>query len=322
MTVLVIGGAGYIGSHTSFLLHEQGYEVIILDDLSTGHKEALLPEAVFYEGDFGNIDLLHQIFTSHKIDAIMHFAAKASVPDSVVNPMKYYDTNVSKLQKLLDICVEYKIFNFIFSSSAAVYGESEEQPLDENVDLIPINPYGRTKLIGELMLQDYSKAYGLNFCAFRYFCAAGDSHKYPIGEAHAPEDHLIPKTIQKALNGEEGIIFGNKYPTKDGTCIRDFVHVEDIAKAHILGLQYIQEGHSSDSFNLGSGEGYSVLEIMTTLQNYLDFSYSIAPPREGDPAMLIATNEKAKEKLSWSPDASSLDNILSSAINWEKTRQY
>lgn len=322
MTILVIGGAGYIGSHTSFLLHEQGYEVIILDDLSTGYKEALLPEAIFYEGDFGDINLLNKIFTTHKIDAIMHFAAKASVPDSVVNPMKYYDTNVSRLQRLLDTCVEYKIFNFIFSSSAAVYGESEKQPLDEDIDLIPINPYGRTKLIGELMLQDYSKAYGINYCAFRYFCAAGDSNKYPIGEAHKPEDHLIPKTIQKALHGENGIIFGNQYDTKDGTCIRDFVHVEDIAMAHILGLQYIQNGNPSDSFNLGSGEGYSVLEIMKTLQNYLDFSYSIAPPREGDPAMLIATNYKAKEKLSWSPDASSLDNILSSAIHWEKTRKY
>jgi UDP-glucose 4-epimerase len=322
MTILVIGGAGYIGSHTSFLLHEQGYEVIILDDLSTGYKEALLPEAIFYEGDFGDINLLNKIFTTHKIDAIMHFAAKASVPDSVVNPMKYYDTNVSRLQRLLDTCVEHKIFNFIFSSSAAVYGESEKQPLDEDIDLIPINPYGRTKLIGELMLQDYSKAYGINYCAFRYFCAAGDSNKYPIGEAHRPEDHLIPKTIQKALRGENGIVFGNQYDTKDGTCVRDFVHVEDIAMAHILGLRYIQNGNPSDSFNLGSGEGYSVLEIMKTLQNYLDFSYSIAAPREGDPAMLIATNYKAKEKLSWSPDASSLDNILSSAIHWEKTRKY
>ena len=323
MTVLITGGAGYIGSHTNRLLNEKGIETIVLDDLSDGHREAVVC-GTFIEGDCGDSALLDKIMSEYTIDAVIHFAAFASVPDSVVRPARYYKNNVTNMQTLLDVSIEHGIKYFVFSSSASTFGNPISIPMDENHPQNPINPYGFTKLAGERLLKDYERAYGIKYCMFRYFCAAGDSKDSLIGEAHDPETHLIPVMIKAAKEGNPFKVFGNDYDTIDGSGVRDFIHVLDIANAHYLGLKYIIDNQKSEDFNLGSNTGYSVLEMVSCLSKVTGcpVPYEIAPRREGDPPSLVASNEKARRLLCWEASNSDIENILKSAWNWEMNRRY
>lgn len=322
MKVLITGGAGYIGSHCNRYLNEKGIETVVLDDLSDGHREAVT-EGIFVKGDFGDAGLLDRLMEEYSFAAVIHFAAFASVPDSVIRPARYYRNNVAGMQTLLDACVKHGIQYFVFSSSAATFGNPQYIPIDEKHPQEPINPYGMTKLIGEHMLADYDRAYGLKYCAFRYFCAAGASDDALIGEAHNPETHLIPVMIKAAKEGKPFKVFGNDYHTRDGSCIRDFIHVTDIADAHLKGLEYIMENHTSEDFNLGSGVGYTVLEMVDVLKKITgkDVPYEIAERREGDPESLVASSEKAEKILGWKAENSSIEKMLESAWKWESRRK-
>lgn len=323
MRVLITGGAGYIGSHANDYLQEKGIDTIVLDDLSDGHREAV-KRGEFVEGSFGDAALLDGIFESGGIDAVIHFAAFASVPDSVTRPARYYENNVTNMQTLLDACVKYGIKHFVFSSSAATFGNPKYLPMDEEHPQEPINPYGFTKLVGEQILKDYERAYGLHSCVFRYFCAAGDSKDGSIGEAHNPETHLIPVMIKAAKSGVPFKVFGKNYDTRDGSCIRDFVHVLDLADAHYLGLKYIMDNDCSVDFNLGSNVGFTVLEMISALEEISGkpVPYEIADRREGDPQSLVASNQKACEVLGWNPVNSDIKDILTDAWRWEELRTY
>lgn len=323
MRLLITGGAGYIGSHTNRLLHEKGVETVVIDDLSDGHAEAVVCGRLVQE-DFGDKGLINRLMKETQIDAVLHFGAFASVPDSVIRPARYYRNNVTNMQNLLDCCVENKVKYFVFSSSASTFGEPRYTPMDEEHPQKPINPYGMTKLIGEKMLADYERAYGIRYCAFRYFCAAGDSKDSVIGEAHNPETHLIPVMVKAAQSGRPFQVFGDDYDTRDGSCIRDFIHVLDLAEAHWLGLKYIMDNDCSDCFNLGSNTGFTVFEMIRALEKVTGRSvpYAIAPRREGDPASLVASNTKAKELLGWEPIHSGIEEILRDAWNWENSRKY
>lgn len=324
-TILVTGGAGYIGSHMVENLIHHGYEPIILDNLSEGQEQSIPEHCKAYIGDYGDLNVLNEIFSTHHIDAIMHFGAFASVPDSVVHPNIYYFNNVTAMLTLIDTALNYNIKNFIFSSSAATFGECGNTAIDETFPQNPINPYGYTKLVGEHILKDYHKAFGLNYCIFRYFCAAGASKSGKIGEAHNPETHVIPVMINKAMNNETFSIYGNDYDTPDGTCIRDFVHVLDIVEAHRLALeQMLSNEIYAEDFNLGSEHGYSILELINTMSEILnkDIEYNVEDRRMGDPAILIADSKKAQEKLLWTPQHSELKEILSDAINWHQHKLY
>ena len=323
MKVLITGGAGYIGSHCNRYFHEQGIETVVLDDLSDGHQESVVV-GKFVKGDFGDKPFMKKLLETEKFDAIIHFAAFASVPDSVARPQRYYNNNVTKMLALLDTAVACGIKYFVFSSSAATFGEPQYVPIDEKHPQQPINPYGMTKLIGEKILLDYEKAYGLHSCSFRYFNASGCSHDSLIGEAHNPECHLIPLVIRAALSGKNKLkVFGSDYKTKDGSCVRDYVHVEDLASAHYLGLKYIMEHNVTEQFNLGSNDGFTVLEIIKSFEKIsgLKVPYEIAGRRAGDPAVLVASNKKAKQLLGWELKNSSLEQILKSALAWEKQKR-
>ncbi|KTE93868.1 UDP-glucose 4-epimerase [Desulfitobacterium hafniense] len=323
MKVLITGGAGYIGSHTNKYFVDKGINTVVLDDLSDGHVESVIA-GKFTKGSFGDAELLEKLFAEEKFDAIIHFAAFASVPDSVARPARYYKNNVTNMQTLLDCCVTHGVKYFVFSSSASIFGEPQYTPMDEDHPQKPINPYGMTKLIGEKMLADYERAYGLRYCAFRYFCAAGASQDGLLGEAHNPETHLIPVMVKAVLNNKPFSVFGNDYSTQDGSCIRDFIHVLDLAEAHWLGMKYIMEHDCSDCFNLGSGTGFTVLEMIKALQEVTGkkVPYIIAERREGDPASLVASKEKAKEVLGWQPCNSDIHTILTDAWAWENNRRY
>lgn len=324
MNVLITGGAGYIGSHCNRYFSEKGISTTVLDNLCYGHKEAVLG-GTLVQGDFGNPVLLHHILSARKYDAIVHFGAFTSVGESVQNPSKYFDNNVSKMLTLMNAAVENGVKYFVFSSSAAVFGEPQELPITEEHPKNPINPYGETKLIGERMLADYERAYGLHSCSFRYFNAAGDSTDSRIGESHNPETHLIPLAISAAMGKRPPLkVFGTDYDTRDGSCIRDYVHVEDLASAHYLGLKYIMEHNVSEQFNLGSETGFTVLEIIKAVEKVsgIKVPYEISDRRPGDPAVLVASNKKARELLGWTPEKSSLETILRDAWNWEEKRTY
>lgn len=323
MRVLVTGGAGYIGSHANRFLARQGVETVVLDDLSNGHREAVT-DGRLVVGDMGDRVLLDEMMAAEKFDAIMDFAAFIEVGESVENPAKYYENNVVKLKTLLDAVVAHKIRYFVFSSTAAVFGEPRYVPIDEAHPREPINPYGMTKRIGEAMLDDYGRAYGLVSCAFRYFNAAGDASDGAIGEAHEPESHLIPRVLRAAKDGRAMKVFGTDYDTRDGSCVRDYVHVEDLAEAHYLGLCHIMETNESEQFNLGSSEGFTVLELIHEAERVTgwEIPYELAERRLGDPATLIAANKKAKEILGWEPKRSDLTTILRDAWNWEQNRKY
>ena len=323
MKVLITGGAGYIGSHCNRYFNEKGIETVVLDDLSDGHKEAVIVGR-FVNGDFGDKEFIEKFLAQEQFDAVIHFAAFASVPDSVARPQRYYDNNVTKMLTLLNAVIASGIKYFVFSSSAATFGEPKYVPIDEKHPQEPINPYGMTKLIGEKILLDYEKAYGLHSCSFRYFNAAGCSHDGLIGEDHNPECHLIPLIIRAAINNQKLKVFGDDYATRDGSCVRDFVHVEDLAEAHYLGLKYIMEHNVTEQFNLGSSDGFTVLEIIRSFEQLtgIKVPYDIVERRAGDPAVLVASNDKAKRLLGWELKNSSIENILKTAYAWEVNKRY
>lgn len=323
MKVLITGGAGYIGSHCNRFFHEQGIDTIVLDDLSNGHAEAVL-HGKLVVGDVGEKNILKNL--DDDIEAIVHFAGLIDVAESVKNPMAYYETNVVKMKKLLDFAVERKIKKFIFSSSAAVYGEPEKIPVEETNAMLPINPYGATKKIGEQMLHDYAKAYGLASCSLRYFNVAGASSDAQLGEAHRIEHHLIPKILQAVQEKKAINMFGDDYPTRDGSCIRDYIHVEDLAEAHFLALKFLEtqtEPHAH-FFNLGTSHGFSVKEMISAAEKITGekILLKICPKREGDPAVLVASNERAKKILHWQPKKSTIEKILRDAWQWHQHKKF
>ena len=321
MSILVLGGAGYIGSHTVYALCEQGRDVVVIDNLATGHIEAIHPKARFYKGDIGDKEFLNDVFKKENIEAAIHFAAFSLVGESVEKPLKYYENNLSKTRVLLEAMVENNIDKIVFSSTAATYGEPERVPIMESDKTEPTNPYGETKLAMEKMFKWTGKAHGLRYVSLRYFNACGAYKDGNIGEDHNPESHLIPLILQVPNGKREFIsIFGNDYPTPDGTCIRDYIHVSDLAQAHILALEYLEKGGESDIFNLGNGVGFSVREVIETARKVTGHPIPAKETarRAGDPAQLIASSEKAKTVLGWKPCHDSLEEIISSAWNWHK----
>ena len=321
MSILVLGGAGYIGSHTVYALCEQGRDVVVIDNLATGHIESVHPKAKFYKGDIGDKEFLNDVFKKENIEAAIHFAAFSLVGESVEKPLKYYENNLSKTRVLLEAMVENNIDKIVFSSTAATYGEPERVPIMESDKTEPTNPYGETKLAMEKMFKWTGKAHGLRYVSLRYFNACGAYKDGNIGEDHNPESHLIPLILQVPNGKREFIsIFGNDYPTSDGTCIRDYIHVSDLAQAHILALEYLEKGGESDIFNLGNGVGFSVREVIETARKVTGHPIPAKETarRAGDPAQLIASSEKAKTVLGWKPCHDSLEEIISSAWNWHK----
>jgi len=316
--ILVTGGAGYIGSHTVKELVKRGYDVTVLDNLSNGHMTSL--EGVKYvNGDIGNFIDVKELLESNGIDAVINFAALAYVGESVSNPGKYYDNNVVKGKALLDAVVDSGVKKIVFSSSCATYGIPEKVPISENEKQRPVNPYGWTKLMFEQMMKDYDRAYGLKYISLRYFNAAGADADGTIGEEHDPETHVIPILLQNALGLRDGFsVFGTDYDTRDGSCIRDYVHVTDLADAHIKAIEYLFEKENSDCFNLGTGEGITVLELVDAVQRITGrkLKVSLEERRPGDPDVLVADNSKARSILGWSPVHSSIENIIKTAWKW------
>jgi len=323
MAVLVTGGAGYIGSHTVKKLIDSGFEVVVLDNLSRGHKEAV-PENVYFEkADLLDEAGLKKAIGKYKVDSVIHFAAFAYVGESVENPGLYYQNNVTGSFNLIKVINEMGIKEFVFSSTCSIYGNPENVPISEKEPANPINPYARTKYMIENILNDFETAHGLKYAALRYFNAAGDSDDASIGESHEPEPHLIPLVLFTALGKRDSIkIYGDDYDTPDGTCIRDYIHVNDLADAHIKALQYIRTGKSA-VINLGTGNGYSVKEIVEAARRITgkEIKAEITGRRAGDPAILVADNKKAKELLGWNPEYD-LNGILKSAWNWHKNQKY
>lgn len=319
MRILVLGGAGYIGSHTVYELVDAGYEVIVIDNLLTGFKEAVHPQAKFYEGDIRDKIFLDNILSKEKIDGVIHFAASSQVGESMKNPLKYYNNNLCGTEVLLESMVEHGIDKIVFSSTAATYGEPESIPILETARTLPTNCYGETKLSMEKMFKWISKAYNLRYVSLRYFNACGAHPNGKIGEAHNPETHLIPLVLQVPNGKREYIsVFGNDYDTKDGTCVRDYIHVNDLAQAHILAMEYLSKGGESNIFNLGNGVGFTVKEVIETARKVTNHTIPIREEerRAGDPSVLIASSEKARKVLGWKPQYADLETIISTAWKW------
>lgn len=319
MKILVTGGAGYIGSHTVKALLAQGHEVIVLDNLSRGHRGAVPANVRLVTEDIHHRDVVRQLLEDEHIDGVMHFAAHSQVGESMENPTIYYDNNVVGSYNLLEAVRQAGVKYFVFSSTAAVYGEPEKTPITEDMPYQPTNVYGQTKLMIETMLAQFSRAYGLKYVALRYFNAAGASPDGTIGEDHTPETHLIPLILEAALGKRSSIkIFGTDYPTPDGTCIRDYIHVADLADAHCRVLQYLAQGGESQYFNLGSEHGFSVREMIDAAKKVTgkDFPVEEAPRRPGDPAVLIAGSEKIRAVTGWQPQHSQVEQIIRDAWNW------
>ena len=322
MAILVCGGAGYIGSHAVHQLVAGGEDVVIVDNLQTGHRSALNPAAKFYEGDIRDAEVLGKIFTENKIEAIIHFAANSLVGESVEKPLLYFNNNVYGMQVLLESMVKNGVDKIVFSSTAATYGEPEKIPIEETDKTVPTNPYGESKLIMEKMMQWVSRANGVRFVSLRYFNAAGALADGSIGEDHHPESHLIPLILQVPLGKRDHItIFGEDYPTPDGTCLRDYVHVLDLADAHILALNYLRNGGESNIFNLGNGQGFSVKEMIRAAEKVTGqkIKTEIGSRRAGDPAQLIASSDKAKKILKWTPKFADVEKIIATAWQWHKS---
>ena len=320
MKILVTGGAGYIGSHVAKKLAESGHDVLIIDNLVKGHKEAIL-QGKFLEGDLADRELLNRIMKEEEIEGVIHLAAHSLVGESMEKPGKYYENNVSNGLNLLEAMVENSVRYIVFSSTAAVYGEPLETPITETHPTDPGNTYGESKLFFEKILKRYSQIYNLKYISLRYFNAAGADSSGKIGEAHDPETHLIPIVLEKALGKREKLyIYGNDYPTADGTCIRDYIHVEDLAEAHILAVKALNEGLDSRIYNLGNGEGYSVKEVIDTAGELVgnEIKAEIGERRAGDPAVLVASSEKIKKELGWQPVYPELKQIIKSAWRWHK----
>lgn len=319
--ILVTGGAGYIGSHAVKGLLEKGYEVVVIDNLQTGYLKAVDERAVFYEGDIRDKTFLKSVFSKEQIIGVLHFAANSLVGESMVKPLEYFDNNVHGTQLLLEQMIEYRIQHMVFSSTAATYGEPIYMPIDEKHPLQPISPYGEAKLMMEKVIDWTSKAHDIHYVSLRYFNVAGAHVSGLIGESHQPETHLIPIILQ-IPNGERDklSVYGKDYDTPDGTCIRDYIHIEDLIDAHILALEYLLEGGQNQVFNLGSGEGYSILEMLQAASQVTEkeIPYEITQRRLGDPAVLIASNEKAKKLLKWTPKHTDVHSIIQSAWRYHQ----
>jgi UDP-glucose 4-epimerase len=320
MAVLVTGGAGYIGSHTVARLLESKEEVVVLDNLEKGHRKAVNVEK-FYQGDIRDEILLNKIFDENNIDSVIHFAAYSLVGESVLNPVKYYENNVYATTKLIKTMVNRDVKKIVFSSTAAVYGEPENIPITEDDKLNPTNPYGESKLAIEKLLKWSDAAYGLKYVSLRYFNAAGAHESATIGEDHNPESHLIPLILGAANGKRESIsIFGDDYKTKDGTCVRDYIHVNDLADAHILAIKKLQDDNKSEVYNLGNGTGFSVKEVIDVAREVtnVDIKSKVSERRPGDPAVLIASSTKIKQDLNWNPKLYNLKDIIETAWKWHK----
>ncbi|OZT78691.1 UDP-glucose 4-epimerase GalE [Salinicoccus roseus] len=320
MTILITGGAGYIGSHTVRYFSNQGEEVVIVDNLQSGHMEAVGTHS-FFHVDLRDKTALDKIFKTYNIEAVIHFAADSLVGESMEKPFEYYHNNVYGMMCLLDVMRENKIDKIIFSSTAATYGEPINIPILERDPTKPTNAYGETKLAMEQMIKWFGKAYGIKYVSLRYFNAAGALENGLVGEDHNPETHLIPLILQVPLGKREKIyIYGDDYPTYDGTCIRDYIHVMDLASAHYLALEHLKNGNSSDVFNLGNGEGCSVKEVINAARSVTGHPIpaELKERREGDPTALVASSDKAKEILGWLPEFNSIEKIIEDAWNWHK----
>lgn len=323
MNILVVGGAGYIGSHMVKLLGERGCAVTTLDDLSSGHRDAVLTGDLV-QGDMADTELLRSLFARRKYDAVMHFASFIEVGESVREPAKYYRNNVANTLALLAAMREAGVDRFIFSSTAAIFGTPQYVPIDERHPRAPINPYGRTKNMVEDVLGDYERAYGLRSVCLRYFNAAGADPEGKLGERHEPESHLIPLALQAASGRRAGLsVYGTDYDTPDGTCIRDYVHVSDLCEAHWLALESLRAGAGSQAYNLGNGNGFSVLEVIETAKKVtgVDFAVKHEARRAGDPPRLVADSSAIKAKLGWSPRYADLDTIIAHAWAFERSRK-
>lgn len=320
--ILIVGGAGYIGAHVNKHLNINQYETVVFDNLSYGHKE-FVKWGIFERGDLGNKDDIRRVFEKYPITAVMHFAAFTYVGESVEDPQKYYLNNVCNTLNLLKVMMEFDVKKFVFSSTCATYGEPIEIPITETHPQAPISPYGRGKLMIENILSDYSNAYDLKYVSLRYFNAAGADHDSEIGESHDPESHLIPLILDAASGKRDSIsIFGTDYDTFDGTCIRDYIHVSDLADAHLKALQYLEKGGKSDFFNLGNGDGFSVLEVIDKAREITGREINFIPDkrRPGDPPVLVGSSEKIRKVLNWKPKYNDLSLILSTAWKWHEKK--
>ena len=318
-TILVTGGAGYIGSHVVRELLRQNRKPVVFDNLQTGHRNAA-KGALFIQGDLSDQKKLKETFQSYPIDAVMHFAADCLVGESVQNPVKYFNNNVKNGLQLVELMEDFNVIKFIFSSSAAVYGDPNTVPIEEDHPCLPMNPYGETKWIFEKVLQAYHDGGKLNFISLRYFNAAGADPDGKYGEDHSPETHLVPLVIKAALNGTSVPVFGTDYPTPDGTCIRDYIHITDLARAHILALEKLEQKRISGIYNLGNENGFSVREVIETVRKISNRKIlSVdSPRRSGDPARLVASSKKIREELGWAPSFADLETIVATAWKWHK----
>lgn len=322
MSVLVLGGAGYIGSHAVYQLIEQGKKVIVIDNLQTGHEQAIQPKATFYKGDIKDITFMRHVFSKENIKAVIHFAANSLVGESMEKPLEYYNNNVYGTQILLQVMAENKVTKIVFSSTAATYGEPETMPITEDTPTNPTNPYGETKLAMEKMIKWAGQAHDIRYVALRYFNVAGARESAVIGEDHTPETHLVPIILEAALGKRDHItIFGEDYDTPDGSCIRDYVHVEDLIEAHLRALDYLENDGKSDVFNLGSSNGFSVKEMVDAARKVTGkpIPAKSGSRRPGDPGTLIASPEKAQNILGWQAKKTSVEKIIEDAWNWHTT---
>jgi len=320
MKVLVVGGAGYIGSHMVKMLAKAGHDVVTLDNLSNGYRDAV-KYGEFVEGDIADSLLLDQLFKKYAFDGVMHFASYIQVGESVEKPSMYYRNNVCNTQTLLDAMLEHGIRSFIFSSTAATFGEPEYTPIDEAHLQKPINPYGHSKLMVEQILQDYDQAYGLRSVSLRYFNAAGADPEGELGERHIPETHLIPLVLQAASGRRDSItVFGTDYDTEDGTCVRDYIHINDLCSAHLLGLEHLVAGGDSRAYNMGNGQGYSIKQVIDVAKQVTgnDFTVQTGERRSGDPARLVADSTLLQKELEWKPEYTDLESIIRHAWEWEQ----
>ncbi|MGM0219778.1 UDP-glucose 4-epimerase GalE [Enterococcus sp. AZ126] len=319
MSILVLGGAGYIGSHAVDQLINSDYEVVVVDNLQTGHKQSIHEKATFYKGDIRDKKFMQEVFKKEKIDGVIHFAASSLVGESVEKPLSYFNNNVYGTQIILEVMEEFGVKYIVFSSTAATYGEPTEMPIVETMPTTPENPYGESKLMMEKMMKWCDQAYGMRYVALRYFNVAGAKLDATIGEDHDPETHLIPIILQTALGQREYLgIYGEDYETPDGTCIRDYVYIEDLIAAHIAALKYLQKGNESNIFNLGSNTGYSVKEMLEAAREVTgkEIPAKVLPRRIGDPSKLVASSEKAKMILGWQPQTTEIKQIIKTAWDW------
>lgn len=321
MSILVCGGAGYIGSHNVRALLNRGESVVVLDNFQTGHREAVPPQATLVEADLRDAVALDALFTAHSIDAVLHFAANSLVGESMTRPLQYFSNNTYGMQVLLEAMVRHGVPSIVFSSTAAVYGEPQTIPIDEDAPTNPTNPYGESKLMMEHMMRWVKLAHGINFISLRYFNVAGADAAGDIGEDHSPETHLLPIMLQVPLGSREALtVYGDDYPTPDGTCIRDYIHVTDLADAHLRAVDHLRAGGEGGIFNLGNGLGFSVMEMLTAAREVTGHPIPVVmgPRRPGDPARLVAAADKARRVLDWKPRFTNIKEIIAQAWTWHK----